>query len=353
MAAAVLVGAFAVASPARAHEAGTHQVVLTVAPDGAFHLVVPVDPPITLQRLELAAGRPLTAEPTAEQVRRGVVALAEQVRSRVDLRFDGSPAPLAVAYAGDATEGALWLSGRAAAGARTLRFAQSLLAGRYALRVEAGGEPMVVWLDGDELGAPLAIAAPAAPGRLATAWEYLGLGFTHIVPLGVDHILFVLGIFLLSSRLVPLLQQVTAFTVAHSITLGLAMYGVVSLPPVVVEPLIALSIVYVALENVGGGELRPWRLAVVFGFGLLHGLGFAGVLAELGLPRERFVTALVGFNLGVELGQLAVLAAAFATVAWWSRGRSWYRARVVVPASLAIAAVGLLWTVQRIWGALG
>ena len=128
--------------------------------------------------------------------------------------------------------------------------------------------------------------------------QYLWLGYTHILPQGLDHILFVIGLFLLSPRLKTLLLQVTAFTIAHSITLGLSMYGIVSLPPRVVEPLIALSIAYVAIENLLTRELKPWRVALVFTFGLLHGLGFAGVLRELGLPRAEFLTALLTFNAG-------------------------------------------------------
>jgi len=120
----------------------------------------------------------------------------------------------------------------------------------------------------------------------------------------VDHILFVLGIFLLSTAWRPILLQVTTFTIAHSITLGLTMYGIVSLPSSIVEPLIALSITYVAVENLWTTELKPWRLALVFMFGLLHGMGFAGVLRGLGLPRSEFLTALLTFNLGVEGGQL-------------------------------------------------
>jgi hydrogenase/urease accessory protein HupE len=180
------------------------------------------------------------------------------------------------------------------------------------------------------------------------AGQYLALGFTHILPGGLDHILFVLGIFLFATRLKPVLAQVTAFTVAHSITLGLSIYGVLSLPSKVVEPLIALSIVYVAVENVLRPRLTPWRVAVVFAFGLLHGLGFAGALHELGLPRSEFLTALVTFNVGVEGGQLAVIVLAFLALGSWARRESWYRVRIVVPASLAIAAVGLWWTVQRV-----
>ncbi|HUC85967.1 MAG TPA: HupE/UreJ family protein, partial [Candidatus Acidoferrales bacterium] len=179
----------------------------------------------------------------------------------------------------------------------------------------------------------------AEPGRWSVARQYLLLGFHHIVPEGTDHILFVLGLFLLSCRIKPLLWQVTAFTVAHSITLGLAMYGVIRLPSSVVEPLIAASITFVAAENICTSQLKPWRPVVVFCFGLIHGLGFSSVLLELGLPRQDFATALVSFNCGVELGQLAVIAAAFCVVGWW-RKQTWYRQGIVIPGSALIAATG-------------
>ena len=157
-----------------------------------------------------------------------------------------------------------------------------------------------------------------------------------------------LGIFLLSRRVKSVLAQVTAFTVAHSVTLGLSMYGLIAVPAGVVEPLIGVSIAYVAIENLLETELKSRRLALVFGFGLLHGMGFAGVLQELGLPRSEFVTALLAFNGGVEAGQLAVIAAAFALVGWQWGPRAWYRPRIVVPASVLIACVALYWTLERI-----
>ena len=157
-----------------------------------------------------------------------------------------------------------------------------------------------------------------------------------------------LGIFLLTTKLKPVLIQVTAFTIAHSVTLGLTMYGIVSLSSRIVEPMIALSIAYVAIENIMTAKLTPWRPAVVFGFGLLHGMGFAGALAELHLPRNEIVPALISFNVGIELAQLTVIATAFFAVVTWIRDRPWYRTRFVIPASAAIAVIGLFWTVQRI-----
>ena len=209
--------------------------------------------------------------------------------------------------------------------------------------------PRQQWLDGDTTSSPFPISTDLLPPtRMEVVRQYLKLGFTHIVPGGLDHILFVLGIFLLSTKLRPVLMQVTAFTIAHSITLGLTIYGLVSVSPRIVEPMIALSIAYVAIENLTTSQLKPWRVAIVFAFGLLHGMGFAGVLKELGLPRSEFLTALVTFNVGVECGQLAVIGAAFVLVAAWARTKPWYRPRFVVPASAAIAATGIFWTIQRL-----
>jgi hypothetical protein len=187
----------------------------------------------------------------------------------------------------------------------------------------------------------------AAPDEESVVGRFIRLGFTHILPEGTDHILFVLGLFFFSVLLRPLLIQVTAFTIAHSITLGLSLLNIFSLPPRIVEPLIALSIVVVAVENIFFRKLRPSRFLIVFGFGLIHGLGFASVLKGLGLPEGQFLRVLVSFNVGVELGQLTVIAAASALTLWmWKK--PWYHRRVVVPASALIAAVGLFWFIQRL-----
>jgi len=179
------------------------------------------------------------------------------------------------------------------------------------------------------------------------AWVYLKLGFEHIVPLGLDHILFVLSIFFLSPKLKTVLWQATAFTLAHSITLGLAMYGFIKPLPSIVEPIIALSIFFVAVENMLVQELKPSRLAIVFGFGLVHGMGFAGVLGDLGLPPGSYFNALVSFNIGVELGQIAVILLAYLLCAKWFAQKTWYRSRVVNPVSLSIACIALYWTLER------
>jgi hypothetical protein len=215
----------------------------------------------------------------------------------------------------------------------------------YAIKLESSTTAPTT----NPIAAPTTIAGTTGPSQLRAAMRYLALGFLHIVPRGPDHILFVLGLFLLSTYLKPLLWQVTAFTIAHSITLGLALYGVVRLPSIIVEPIIALSIAFVAIENLMTTDLKPWRPFVVFAFGLVHGLGFAGVLRDVGLPRSQFATALVSFNVGVELGQLSVIALAFVVVGWWRR-REWYRRAIVLPASSVIAAIAIFWTIQRVWG---
>lgn len=214
------------------------------------------------------------------------------------------------------------------------------------------GDTQMSWVnDGAESEELLLSGSPRPQGLFELVTLYMAIGFAHILPMGPDHILFVLGLYLLSTRWRPLLIQVTAFTVAHSITLALGVYGVFRLPSEVVEPLIALSIAYVAFENMVTSKLSPWRPFVVFGFGLLHGLGFAGVLEEIGLPQGQFLPALAGFNIGVELGQLAVIAIAWLAVGVWFGNRPWYRSRVVLPCSAVIALVALYWTAERILAA--
>lgn len=177
--------------------------------------------------------------------------------------------------------------------------------------------------------------------------SWVVIGFQHIIPSGLDHIVFVLGLFFLSTRFSILLYQVSCFTLAHSLTLGLATVGVVSAPAWFIEPLIAVSIMFIALDNLYSQSLARWRLAIVTLFGLLHGLGFASALSDLILPAENLLSTLLFFNLGVEAGQLTVLVLAYMTIGWlrnWSK----YFQRVARPASVAIAGVGTYWLVKRV-----
>jgi hypothetical protein len=194
-------------------------------------------------------------------------------------------------------------------------------------------------------------AIPREGARIESAGEvftkFIWQGVLHIVPKGLDHILIELGLFFFSLHVRPLLWQISAFTLAHTVTLGLASFGLVTVAPAIVEPLIAASIVYVAVENIIRPQLGWWRVALVFGFGLLHGLGFASVLSELALSPARLVVGLIGFNIGVELGQLTVIAAAFLSVGLWFGAKPWYRKAIAIPASLVIAVIGSYWVVER------
>jgi hypothetical protein len=325
----------------RTHDLGSMQVICTFTHNGSYTVQVLVD----REHLPLRIARIDTAD------------FASAFLQQSQFLFDGrlsTPALETVRQGEGPTQFQLLLRGTFSARAKTFAFSNQMELNEYFLRLKHADQAMTLgfWLNQGLQHPPFDLQqsslATAQPGVTDVIREYVLLGFTHIVPKGLDHILFVLGLFLLSMRARPLLLQVTAFTLAHSITLALSIYGVIALPSRIVEPLIALSIAYVAIENLVLEEYRPWRPLIVFLFGLLHGLGFAGVLQELGLPREQFTTALVSFNVGVELGQLAVILAAFLCVGLWFGRRHWYRERIIVPSSIAIALVGLYWTVERV-----
>jgi hypothetical protein len=189
-------------------------------------------------------------------------------------------------------------------------------------------------------------------GVLAVFLRFVVEGFDHIVPKGLDHILFVIGLFLFSQAWRLLLSQIASFTLAHTVTLGLATLGVINIQPTqmwLVESLIAISIVYVAVENIFRPKLGWRRIVIVFGFGLLHGLGFASVLSDLGLAKGQFLLSLIAFNVGVEFGQLAVVASALIILTLpFGRSPEYYRL-VVIPGSVVIAVIGLWWAIERIF----
>ena len=342
-----------------AHEIGTTRVTVWVSDSNRYRIEIVTDTSSLMDKLEAASNQPTAPadDPSASSLEARFAGLEGVFLRKVALAFDGAnsrPTTNIAVKAGSATApsvATITLMGEVPPRARQLTWRYGCTFASYALSVRrAGREATTQWLEGGQTSRPIALEAPQPPAahRLYTAGRYILLGFTHILPKGVDHVLFVLGLFLLTRRTRPLLAQVSAFTVAHSITLGLSIYHLVRLPPSFVEPLIAVSIAYVAVENLMVASLTRWRVALVFAFGLLHGLGFAGALGELALPRSEFLTALVGFNLGVEAGQLTVIGAAFAVVGWRWGSREWYRRLIVVPASAAIACIAVYWTIQRI-----
>ena len=361
----LLLAALAATAVARAHEFEITPVTLVVIGDGSFQADVGLDADALALGLPLETDSERVAQGMRELPPSALAAAIETAREAVlaDIRigFDGVPVAFTVAFPHHGTPAAeeaepptvlgtvARLSGLVPGGAREVEFQAAARYKTVSLQVVAprSSEPFAALVEAGRKspGFPLtgAEAAGAGSGVFLT---YLRLGFTHIVPKGLDHILFVVGLFLLSVRWSALLYQITAFTLAHSVTLALSMQGIVSLPGRFVETLIALSIAWVAIENIATSKLMPWRVAVVFGFGLLHGLGFASVLGELGMPEGRFLAALLAFNIGVEVGQLGVVATAFAITARF-RQLAGYRRWVVLPCSAAIGATGLWWAVAR------
>lgn len=224
--------------------------------------------------------------------------------------------------------------------------------GNLVVRHGNGEDAYAAFLEGGEISIPLPRMGAVEESVPAVFWRFVVEGFEHIVPKGLDHILFVIGLFLFSQTWRPLLSQITAFTLAHTVTLGLATLGFITIQPTqmwLVEALIAISITYVAIENIFRPKLGWWRMVVVFVFGLLHGLGFASVLGDLGLAKEQFLLSLIAFNVGVEFGQLAVVAGAIFLLTLPFGRSTRYRKFVVIPGSIAIALIGFWWTIERIF----
>jgi hydrogenase/urease accessory protein HupE len=206
----------------------------------------------------------------------------------------------------------------------------------------------------DAVNTAVTLSAPA-PSLLSTLERYLVTGIEHIF-LGYDHIAFLVAVVLWARRLVPVIKVVTAFTIAHSITLSLATLNVVVIPSAIVEPAIAASIVYVALENFFTRNIDGrWR--ITFAFGLVHGFGFAGALREIGLPTNAVVTALAAFNIGVEVGQVAIVSIVVPTLIVLDRLMAVDRTKPVRAASLVyalsavITVLGSYWFLTRVFDA--
>ena len=369
IAALAIVSALSVGSAA-GHDFGFTEVSLVLRPDATFQANMQLD----LDALALGVA-PDSDDAELVAVLAGLpesqlAELVDDLRSllerRVRVLFDGVRADVRIEFPDRAglTRNAspptflgvrAWLAGTVPADAEHVSFRASRAFAPVQLSIldeRSGATAREPLARGDE-STPFALD-PASQQRapvssLRASLQYARLGFLHIIPAGLDHMLFVLGLFLLSARLRPLLLQVSAFTLAHTVTLALSALGVVQLPASIVEPLIALSIAYVGIENAITDRLHSWRPMLVFAFGLLHGLGFAGVLGEIGLPQDQALSALLGFNIGVELGQLAFVAAVVGPVLLLRRAPDWAQK---IPA-YGIGTVAAAWTIERVLGFFG
>ena len=309
-----------------------------------------------LLKLQSLAGQPTSASDPAATRNAAIAAHARVLIDRLELATDATSLPLTLdrvtTPAGKDDQVQIVLSATISGHVDRLAWRTSLFSG-YPVAIGPAGGPAPAaddyeWLGADEWSTPRSFQSLSS---VQHGWRrvasLVALGFTHIVPGGLDHVLFVLGLFLLATRTRTLLLQISAFTLAHSVTLALATLGFVSVSSSIVEPLIAVSIAYIAMENLMTTSVSRWRLAIVFGFGLLHGLGFAGALAELGISGTGLPVTLVGFNVGVELGQLAVVLAAAIVMRLLPVASENRRRYLTNPASAAIAAMGVIWAVER------
>jgi hydrogenase/urease accessory protein HupE len=208
-------------------------------------------------------------------------------------------------------------------------------------KVEAGNATRELAFAPESRGGRVSVG----PGTWGAETGFFKLGVEHILT-GYDHLLFLAALLLRGGAFLSLFKIITAFTIAHSITLALAVLGVVTIPARIVEPAIAASIVWVALENLLRKDVPPHRWLVSFCFGLVHGFGFASAIEPLKLPAGRLALALLGFNLGVETGQ-AFVVVLLLPLLLWMRGSAW-ELRIVRAASLGVAAFGLVWLVERL-----
>jgi hypothetical protein len=255
----------AVSLPAGAHEIGRTQVTAAIDPvHHTYQVDVVVDPDALLTRLQIRATGDVAPPHDRVDRDRQLSASGQSFLAAVRLKFDSVPATPTFEYRASSAfndfaqaPSIVRLAGEVPAGSKRLTFTYDLAAGTFALIARIGDSPaQTIWMEGSTESAPISLVAPPPPPTLTdVAVRYFSLGFMHILPKGLDHILFVVGLFLLSTRWRSVLLQVSTFTLAHSITLGLTIYGIVSLPARVVEPMIALSIAYVAIENLVTTEL--------------------------------------------------------------------------------------------------
>jgi len=213
-----------------------------------------------------------------------------------------------------------------------------------------GGTVLLMNLAGPSPAAPTTSAPPPPPLVQPVTSGWLASGFHHVLPTGFDHMLFILGLFLLVPKWKSLVEQSLLFTLAHSVTLALSVYGLANVPEKFVNIMVAVSIAWIGVENLiigRTGKLGKQRLILVFSFGLIHGLGYASGLRDKlsSLPQDKLIMPLIGFNAGVELAQIAVLCAAF--LFFWPLGK--WKTQVQTYGSVFVALAGFAWVIQRVF----
>lgn len=178
--------------------------------------------------------------------------------------------------------------------------------------------------------------------------DYFILGFSHVIPEGFDHLLFIVCLFFLQPNRKKLFIQCSVFTLAHSVSLGMAAAGIIPPNASIIEPFIALTILITALENLLLEKVNHWNLLIMGVFGWIHGMGFAAAIADLGFPKNRFIASLLSFNLGVECAQIAVIGIVYLCISKPFSKKSWYKNRIVYPVSSVIACIAVYWTIERL-----
>jgi hypothetical protein len=350
------------AGSAAAHEAGTTRVVARFHHDGSYAIAITTDASALLTRLEIARKQPRSAPASPEAFQRGFDAFCAEVPNHLAIVFDEQTAKPRAAcevdpadpIAGDSQSAigvTVTLNGDVPPGAKTFRWEYDLTFASYALTILSASTRAdeLIWLEGAEKSRALAITRLPAP---ASRWQIVRTsvrnGFTHILPGGVEQILFVLGLFLLHPRPKRAVGLWSVFAVGQVVALGTVLWGTTISPPAWVHLPIALSIVFVATESLKGNELRPRNPVLILICGLVHGGGVAGVLRDASLPPFQPVGATAGFAMGALLGELAILLTAEILAGPWAYNRCSYRQSVVVPCATALALTGMFWMVQTL-----
>jgi len=350
------------AEAADAHEAGTTRVTASFAHDGTYAFALTTDASALLARLEIARRQPRSAPASPEEFQRGFDTSCDEVPKHLSIVFDENqiaaprvaclvdPVDPLAAESLSAIGVTVTLSGDVPRGAKTFRWKYDLTFASYAVTIRSADPRAeeLTWLEGAEESPALAIARlPASDSRWRIIRIAAGEGFTHIVPGGVEQILFVLGLFLLHPGLGRPLRLWSVFAFGQVLALSPLMSGSPISSPAWVRVPIALSIVFVAAESLRRKELPRWSAAIILMCGLAHGASLAGILRDPNLPSQT-VSATAGLILGALSGELAILLGVAGMAGPWTYNLATYRQSVVVPCATVLVLMGVFRTVQTL-----